>query len=197
MKNCYYVFRDFFCLYFKIWNRLEVEGREHIPQSGGLIVVANHASYLDPPLLGVAMTRRMTYMAKESLFAAPLGVGRFVGSFSFPVNRGKTSHNVIKETVRRLCAGEAIAIFPGGQRAAEGDGTEEIRGGVELIARLSKAAILPAYLDGTGRSLPVGKKIPKPVKVRVRFGPPLIYKSDYHEKEIAPVVLDALRRLKN
>lgn len=196
MKNCYFVFRNTFGVYFRIYNRLRVHGIHHIPAHGGLIVAANHTSYLDPPLLGAAMTRRMTYIAKSELFTLPL-IGKFVSSFSFPINRDKPSLAVIKESVKRLCSGEAIAMFPGGERAKEGDGLEEFRKGIELIAKLSKASILPAYLDGPCRSLPVGAKFPKPVRISVRFGPPLVYGKDYSETDVTEQILTALRRLKN
>lgn len=197
MKNCYYAFRNFFGVYFRTFNRLKVYDIHHVPQEGGLIVAANHTSYLDPPLLGVAMNRRMTYIAKSELFTLPFLIGKFVSSFSFPVSRDKPSLAVIKESVRRLNLGEAIAMFPGGERARGGDGLDEFKKGIELIAKLSKASILPVYLDGPCRSLPVGAKIPKPVKISVRFGPPLFYGKDYSETDARDQILAALRRLKN
>jgi len=196
MRNCYYVFRDTFLAYFRAYNRLEVHGREHIPREGGLIVAANHTSYLDPPLIGAAMTRRMTYIAKEELFGPPL-LGKFVSSFSIPVSRDKPTHALIKDAVKRLCAGEAIAMFPGGERAKEGDGLAEFKKGIELIARLSKAAILPAYLNGPWKSLPVGAKFPRPVKITVRFGPPLVYGKDYSDTDATLRILEAIGRIKN
>jgi 1-acyl-sn-glycerol-3-phosphate acyltransferase len=196
MKNCYYVFRDTFLAYFRVYNRLEVYGREHIPQEGGLIVASNHTSYLDPPLLGAAMTRRMTYIAKESLFKPPV-LGKFVSSFSMPVSRDKPTHALIKESVKRLCRGEAIAMFPGGERAKGDDGTVEFKKGIELIAKLSKAMILPVYLNGPWKSLPVGAKFPRPAKITVRFGTPLVYGKDYSDADATLRILEAIRRLKN
>jgi len=196
MKNCYFFFRDTFAAYFRVYNRLEVHGTEHIPREGGLIVAANHTSYLDPPLIGAAMTRRMTYIAKEELFRPPV-LGKFVSSFSIPVSRDRPTHALIKEAVKRLCAGEAIAMFPGGERAKSGDGLTEFKKGIELIGKLSKASILPAYLHGPWKSLPVGAKFPKPVKITVRFGPPLVYGKDYSDADATSRILEAIGRLKS
>lgn len=167
----YHFFRRTFHAYFTLYNRIEVLGREFIP-SGGFIAVSNHTSYLDPLVLGVAVGgRRMTYLAKKELFSIPL-VGWFVGSFSVPVDRERTSHMLIKELVRRLSAGEAVAMFPAGGRDKEGDGSStDFRRGLGLLAKLSKTRILPAYIAGTDGSLPVGGKFPKPSKISVRFAP--------------------------
>lgn len=196
MGDWYYHFRGMFAFYFRLYNRLEVHGAEFVPGEGGLIVASNHASYLDPMVLGAAMTRRMTYLAKEELFGMPL-IGKFVSSFSFPVSRSKSSTSTIKETVRRLRAGEAIAIFPGGERAKEGDGADaDFKKGIELLVRMSEANILPAYINGTHRSLPVKGKFPKPSKINVRFGPPIIYGKDCSGKDdICLMVRDSIRRL--
>ena len=109
----YHLFRKTFQAYFTVYNRIEVLGREFIP-SGGFIAVSNHTSFLDPLVLGVAVGgRRMTYLAKKELWGIPL-VGWFVGSFSVPVDRDRASHKLVKELVRRLTAGEAVAMFPAG-----------------------------------------------------------------------------------
>lgn len=197
MKNCYFVFRGVFHVYFRLANRLEISGREFIPKEGGLIVVSNHASYLDPLVIGAAMTRRMTYMAKEELFGIPL-VRTFVRSFSFPVRRDRTSPAAVKEAVRRLRAGEAIAVFPGGERARQGDGTTiDFKKGVGLLARLSGADIMPAYIEGTDKSLPAGGKIPKPAKIKVIFAPPLINGKDFNHgtEDIAAIIQKTIRGL--
>ena len=193
--SAYWAFRGFFDFYFRLYNRLEVQGRQYIPGEGGLIVVSNHTSYLDPLVLGCAVdNRRMTYLAKRELFGIPL-VGTFVNSFSVPVDRDRTSHKVIKEIVRHLCLGEAVAMFPAGERDKDGDGAGAgFKRGLGLLARLSKAKILPAYIEGTDRSLPVGGKFPRPSKIRVRFAPPLEAKSN--EDEIVLMAMENIKGLK-
>ncbi|MDA8327183.1 MAG: lysophospholipid acyltransferase family protein [Nitrospiraceae bacterium] len=196
--SSYYVFREIFDLYFRVYNRLEVQGRQHVPRSGGLIVVSNHSSYLDPLVIGCAVARRMTFIAKKELFGIPL-VGTFVKSFSVPVDRDRTSHAVIRELVRRLCLGEAVAMFPAGERDKAGDGTEAgFKRGLGLLARLSKASVLPAYIEGTDRSLPVSGKFPKPSKISVRFAPCLNLKSGEPDaEEMALMAMESINGLKN
>ncbi len=174
MKSCYFVFKNLFNVYFRSYNRMEVTGREFIPREGGLIVVSNHSSYLDPLIIGAAVDRRMTYLAKKELFTNPL-IGRFVSSFSMPVSREGSSHTMIKDTVKRLCNGEAIAMFPAGERDKTGDGSAAgFKRGLDLLARLSRVPVLPAYIKGADRSLPVGQKFPRPAKILVRFAPCLL-----------------------
>ena len=173
-KDCYFAFKNLFNIYFRAYNCLEVTGREFIPLEGGLIVISNHSSYLDPLIIGAAVTRRMTYLAKKELFTRPL-IGRFVSSFSLPVSREGSSHTMIKETVKRLSGGEAIAMFPAGEREKVGDGSAAgFKRGLELLARLSKVPVLPAYIKGADRSLPVGGKFPIPARISVRFAPCLL-----------------------
>ncbi|MDA8088540.1 MAG: lysophospholipid acyltransferase family protein [Nitrospiraceae bacterium] len=196
--SSYYIFREIFDLYFRVYNRLEVQGRQYMPRGGGLIVVSNHSSYLDPLVLGSAVSRRMTYLAKKELFSMPV-VGTFVKSFSVPVDRDKTSHAVIKELVRRLCLGEAVAMFPAGERDKTGDGAGAgFKRGLGLLARLSKASVLPAYIEGTDKSLPVGGKFPKPAKISVRFAPclkPLAGGADAGEMVL--MAMESINGLKN
>ena len=195
--SAYHFFRRTFHVYFSLYNRLEVLGREFIP-SGGFIAVSNHTSYLDPLVLGVAVRRRMTYMAKKELFGVPV-VGTFVSSFSVPVDRDRTSHVLIKELVRRLSAGEGVAMFPAGGRDTEGDGSEaSFKRGLGLLARLSKTRILPVYIAGTDDSMPVGGKFPKPSKISVRFAPCLdAGQGEYDAERLVLMAMESIKNLRN
>ncbi len=197
MKNCYFAFKNLFFVYFRAYNCLEVTGREFIPREGGLIVISNHSSYLDPLIIGAAVDRRMTYLAKKELFTNPL-IGRFVSSFSLPVSREGSSHTTIKETVKRLCGGEAIAMFPAGERDKAGDGSGAgFKRGLELLARLSKVPVLPAYIKGADRSLPVGRKFPRPARISVRFAPCLPPDcADAEGESIISRAIESIGRLK-
>jgi 1-acyl-sn-glycerol-3-phosphate acyltransferase len=165
LSYCYWIFKVVFYVFFKIYNRLEVLNPERVPGEGGAIIASNHASYLDPLVLSAASRRRMTYMAKESLFGIPL-IGAFVNSFSFPVKRGRPNPSTIKEAVRRLRAGQLIAMFPEGGRSAAG----EAKRGIGLIAKMSGAPIVPVLIEGTDNALPGGARFIKPSKIRVKFG---------------------------
>lgn len=148
---------------FVIW-RLRVYGREHVPRSGGLIVASNHISYLDPPVLGVACPRRISYMAKRNLFSIPV-LGPFItAAGAYPVDRTKSAAAAIKRSVEVLRRGETIGIFPEGTRNLRG--TAEVREGVALLASLAKVPVVPACILGT-------REAKRLCAVRVAFGPPL------------------------
>ena len=169
---CYKVFKAVFYIILKLYNRIEIRHADRVPEKGGVIVVANHASYFDPPAIGVSVRRKATFMAKESLFRRPFLIGRFVSSFALPVRRGRPRPSTIKDVVERLKRGELIIMFPQGGRNA-GVENLDIKRGVDLIARLSGAVIVPALLEGTDRALPVGAILPRPAKIRVSFGHPI------------------------
>ena len=102
MTLAYRVATIFFFLLFKIFFRFKIDGIEKVPEKGGVIVVSNHISHLDPLVIGAAIRKRQsTFMAKRGLFKIPL-VGAFVKTFSFPVDRDTPQPSTIKEAVRRL-----------------------------------------------------------------------------------------------
>jgi 1-acyl-sn-glycerol-3-phosphate acyltransferase len=166
----YKLSRAVLLLFFKLYNRIEVLARERVPGEGGVIVAANHESYLDPPVLGAALRRRATFMAKEELFRIPV-LGRVIKLWSLPVRRGSPRPSVIKDAVRVLREGGLVVIFPEGGRHSGGN--TDLKRGMEMLARLSGATVVPAFIEGTGRVLPVGSVIVRPSKIRVFFGRPV------------------------
>lgn len=158
---------------FRVFFGLTVKGAGNVPKEGGVIVAANHSSYLDPPVIGVALNRQATYMAREGLFKIPL-LRKFIAAFSFPVKRGSPRPSTIKEAVQRLKRGELIVMFPEGRRSQDGTFLEAKRG-IGLIATMSMVPVVPALIRGTERALPVGAKFLRPARISVTFGRPLIF----------------------
>jgi 1-acyl-sn-glycerol-3-phosphate acyltransferase len=198
LNSLYWFFRHTFFIFFRVFNRLRVTGYENVPGTGGVIVAANHVSYLDPLVVGAALKRRATYMAKEGLFKIP-AIGEFVRSFSFPVRRDRPQPSTIKEAVRRLKNGELIVMFPEGGRSAGGSILDAKRG-VAVIAALSRAPIVPALVRGTDASLPVGARLLRPAKITVTFGKPLEVGKGETDKEyqerISRDMMDTIKKLK-
>ncbi len=159
--------------------RLEVRGREHVPASGPVLLVSNHASLLDPPFVGGAAPRELYFLAKEELFRVPL-LGRLIrGVNARPVRRDGSDSRALKMALRLLGEGRALLVFPEGTR---GVGLREGKPGVGMLAVVSGAPVVPVYVSGTGRALPRGRVMPRLGKVRVCFGPPLYFKGGADER---------------
>jgi 1-acyl-sn-glycerol-3-phosphate acyltransferase len=156
--------------------RLEVRGVEHVPATGPVLLVSNHVSLLDPPLVGGASPRELHFMAKEELFRIPL-FGRLIASVNArPVRRDGSDSRALKTALRLLGEGRALLVFPEGTRGVEGR-LGDAKPGAGMLAVMSGAAVVPVHVSGSGRALPAGCVVPRPVKVRVRFGPPLCFKA--------------------
>ena len=154
-----------------LW-RFRAVGVRGVPLEGPLIVACNHVSYFDPPALGVAMPRPVTYMAKEELFRIPLlgPVIRWLGAF--PVDRKRGDVAAIKAAIRILETGAALGIFPEGTRSPDGR-LHRGKTGVARMALASGAPVVPVGITGTDRALPRGSKLPRPHPVHIAFGPPI------------------------
>ena len=132
-----------------VW-RLRVHGAENVPLTGPLIVACNHVSYLDPPALGVALPRPVSYMAKHELFAIPILGPTIARLRAFPVDRSRGDVAAIKRSVEILRGGAAVGIFPEGTRNRSGEVRAQF--GAALLASLSGAPVLPAYVSGTAHA---------------------------------------------
>ena len=160
-----WVLKAFILVYF----RLRRLGREHIP-AGGVILAANHRSFLDPFLVGCCIGRPIYFMAKQELFRNPL-VGWFLNCMgAFPVRRGEADEESVKTSLALLERGRAVVIFPEGTRIRAGSLASPKRG-VGRLALQSGAAVVPVAITGSERARD-GWKI-KPVKTYLRCGPPL------------------------
>ncbi len=157
--------------------RVEVRGADRVPATGPVLIVSNHVSILDPPFVGGATRRRLCFMAKAELFDIPLLGWVLRGVNARPVRRDGTDAKALKAALRVLQEGKALLVFPEGTRGDEGT-MREGKAGAGMLAVLSGAVVVPAYVSGSGRALPRGRVIPRPVKVRVTFGPPLSFKAE-------------------
>ena len=154
---------------------LKIEGLEHVPSSGPVLVASNHLHNADPVLLAMAFPRPLYFMAKRELFAnrALGGVLRFAGAF--PVDRGKADRQAIRNAETFLAHGEAVAMFPEGTRSVSrklGAGQP----GAGLILIRSKAPLLPVAITGTewlpGNGSKQTNEKPRGLRrtVRIHFG---------------------------
>ena len=168
---------------FKVYLRLggwQVVGRENIPSSGPVILAPNHASLLDPPLVGVSCGRWPFIMAKAELFKGIVGWG-IEQMGSFPVKRGSADRAAFKTAKRILGEGHPLLIFPEGTRTRTGQlGPAEA--GLAMLAHSNKAPVVPVYIAGTGNAFSPRRGGFRLVKARIEFGKPLYFEAEYAKK---------------
>jgi 1-acyl-sn-glycerol-3-phosphate acyltransferase len=152
--------------------RVEGRGTEHVPAEGPVLIVANHSSVLDPPLVGGMCPRQLTFLAKAELFRIP-GFGGLIHRLGArPLRREGADPSALRTARRVLAEGKALLVFPEGTRGEEGR-LREAKPGAALLAVQSGATVVPVYVSGSGRAWPRGRRLPRPAKVVVTFGAPL------------------------
>lgn len=157
---------------FRLFNRWEVAGRDHVPEAGGVLLIANHTSYADPPIVGTACPRPVHFLAKAELFNIPLLSGLIRRTYAFPVRRDGADRAALREAIRLLREGKVLLIFPEGTRSYDGR-LKDLELGAAFIALSAQAQVVPLAIIGADRLLPRGKPVLLPAKLRVRFGPAL------------------------
>lgn len=171
----------------KVWFRLQVEGVGNVPATGPVLLVANHSSYLDPPLVGISAPRWVGFLAQAGLahfgpmrwWMAQMGVTL--------IDRNAPSKDALRLVADNLHAGEAVGLFPEGTRSKDGT-VGPFRSGVEFLVRRTGATVVPVGLGGAARAMPRGALLPRPRKITVRFGAP--WPAD---RVLAPGGIEALR----
>ena len=156
----------------KILFRVERHGIEHMPSTGPVLIVANHSSFLDPPLVGAMAPRQLTFLSKAELFRVPFLGWLITRLGAYPVKREGADMAAFRTTQRALTEGRAVLIFPEGTRGDEGE-LRPAKPGAALLAVQSGVPVVPVYVRGSGRAWPRGRRLPQPAKVVVTFGPPL------------------------
>jgi 1-acyl-sn-glycerol-3-phosphate acyltransferase len=151
---------------------LRVAGREHWPAAGGALVCANHQSMFDPPLVGLTCKRRMNYLARNTLFRVPVLSQLITFLDAIPIDREGVGLAGLKETLRRLKAGELVLIFPEGTRTHNGE-VAPLKPGFISVARRSRVPLVPVGLDGAYQAWPRTSRFPRLGRVAVVIGEPI------------------------
>jgi 1-acyl-sn-glycerol-3-phosphate acyltransferase len=152
--------------------RGRVFGTARVPRTGGVLLVSNHQSFLDPVLATLALPRECNYMARDTLFAIRWlrPIMEYLNAFA--VKRDTADMGAIKETLRRLKAGKLVLAFPEGTRTEDGS-VGPMRAGVVLLARKARVPIAPMLILGAFESWPRTARLPRPHPVLVAYGEPI------------------------
>ncbi|MBD2138373.1 1-acyl-sn-glycerol-3-phosphate acyltransferase [Anabaena sp. FACHB-1237] len=149
--------------------RGKIYGTENVPQTGPVIVVSNHASYFDPPIVSNCVGRPVAYMAKEELFKVPILSQAIKLYGAYPVSRGSADRAAIKAALEYLENGWAVGVFLEGTRTEDGK-IKDPKRGAALLAAKAKAPFLPVCLWGSEQILQSGSSFPRPIPLTIRIG---------------------------
>jgi 1-acyl-sn-glycerol-3-phosphate acyltransferase len=172
---------------------LKTYGTENVPKTGGVLLVANHQSYLDPVLVAVRLYRPVSFFAKSELFENPY-FGWFIRMLhAFPVRQGEGDIGAVKELIRRLNEGYAMNIYPEGTRSLDGQ-IAPLEKGVALIIRKANVPIIPVAIEGSFAAWPKGNKLFHASPIHLKYGTPL-HLSDKKGEEIIRTLETEIKKL--
>lgn len=153
--------------------RLRCRGLEHVPTSGGLLLVVNHQSHLDAVAVGISLDRHVNFVARRGLFRNPLFGSLIRLLNSTPINEdGKSDTAAIRAALGQLSQGRVVLVFPEGRRSDTGQ-VQPFKRGVWLLLSRAKCAVLPVAVDGAFDAWPRGRGFPRLIgqRISVRVGP--------------------------
>jgi len=149
-----------------------VIGAENMIEEGPCIIAANHCSYLDPPLVGVACQRAIHYLARKTLLDWPILGPIFPQLNVIPVDQDNPERSALMGIIRVVRGGGAALIFPEGGRTFDGK-LQPAQPGVGMIAAKTGAPVVPVAISGTYEAFPRNQKLPRRCPVTVKIGKPL------------------------
>lgn len=159
--------------YLRVFHRMEVCGREHVPATGGCILASNHASFIDPPVVGCAARKRFVrFMARDTLFRKGFSKWLLLNIAAVPLSREKGDVGALKRAIQVLKDGDCLGLFPEGTRSRDGN-LQEAKGGIGFLMAKAGVPVVPVYVDGTFAAYPRGAAFIRPAKIRVFIGPPI------------------------
>ena len=147
-------------------------GRENIPQKDSFIMVSNHGSLLDPPLLGHALGRNISFMAKAELFTIPILGFIIKACGAYPVKRGIADKNTIKTACKKLLNNNSIGIFIDGKRQKNGR-VNKPKQGAALLAFKNQKLLLPVAIVNSHKLIRFKFCIPFFSKIVIKVGQPI------------------------
>jgi 1-acyl-sn-glycerol-3-phosphate acyltransferase len=175
MNPVYFLGWSFFRAFYKYYCGWRVYNPERVPVEGPVILASNHASFLDPPLVGSGLKRGINYLARENLFRFPV-IGWVLHRWqAVPVDRDGGGAKGLKAILDRLLNGGAIILFPEGTRTRDGK-LQPARSGIGLAVIKSTAPVVPVRVFGTHEAYGRYMRLPRPCRrVAVKYGRPMLF----------------------
>jgi 1-acyl-sn-glycerol-3-phosphate acyltransferase len=161
--------------------RTKVTGAENVPSSGGGILASNHLSVLDSFYLPLMLERPVTFAAKSEYFTGTRPGERIAGAYmratkQLSVDRtgARAAQEMLEAALELVMGGALFGIYPEGTRSPDGR-LYRGRTGIGWLALHSGAPVIPVAMVGTDRLLPPGRKVPRPGRIQIRIGKPLLF----------------------
>jgi len=176
MNPVYFIGWSFYRSVFALYFRWHVYNSGRVPLKGPVILAANHASFLDPPLVGSGLKRDINYLARKSLFRYPVLGWILRAVNAVPVDRdgGGAAGHGLKVILNRLRDGGAIILFPESTRSKDGN-LQPAHSGIGLIIIKSDAPVVPVRVFGTYEAWGRNTGFPRPRPVAVKYGRPMLF----------------------
>jgi len=171
--------------------RFEVIGREHFPKEGGVLLCSNHIDVLDPPVVAINAPRPVNFMAKAELFSVPI-LGKMLSHLNaFPVKRGMSDREALRNGLAVLKEGKVLGLFPEGTRSKTGELGKGLAG-AGFFALRTDAVVVPCAIIGPYKTFK---------RLKVVYGKPLNLEELRERKasaeETTELIMSEIRKLIN
>jgi len=201
VKFTYWFFATLARIFARLFFRFRIHHRERLPESGGIILAANHQSYFDPPLVGICSRRPVHYLARKTLLEWPFFGPLFPDMNVIPVDRDGNDMSALKTVIRKIREGEGVVLFPEGTRSPDGR-LQPAQAGVGLVIAKTLAPVVPMRIFGSYDAFPRGSSRVKFHPIHVVVGEPIVFtKEDLGEggradyQRLSQRVMDAIGKL--
>jgi 1-acyl-sn-glycerol-3-phosphate acyltransferase len=195
----WFVIQQLLRLLFTVRLHYRARGTERIPAEGGGLVLVNHQSSLDPLLVGLPLSRPVSYVARDTLFNVPVVGWVLRRTYVMPIDRDAASSAVIRQSVARMHHGFLVGVFPEGTRTTDGS-IGEFKPGFIALVRRGGVPVYPVGIAGAMHAMPRGVLFPRRARVAVVFGEPITpeqyepYLQRGREQEMIDLARDRIAR---
>lgn len=172
-RATYVFFRSLVCWFIRVFTRMSIDGKQHLPTAGAYVLAPVHRSYVDTPIIACVTRRRLRFMGKQEMWKYA-GLGWFFSALgAFPVNRHTADREALKRSITVLDHGEPLVLFPEGERK-DGPSIHPLFDGAAYVAARANVPIIPIGIGGSARVMPRHAKMIRPRKVHIVIGEPIV-----------------------